>query len=79
MLEESNLKYQGDQTLDETRKGGLRAKIKPVYLLGFVVWVAVVAVAVLAIQYKPEAEPRGSLSLGAADAPVTVMEFSDFQ
>ena len=73
------MKYQADQTIAGTRKGSLRAKIKPLYVLGFVVWAAFLVLGIVAVLYEPEPEPRGSLSIGATDAPVTVMEFSDFQ
>ena len=73
------MKYQGDQVVEEMQKRYLQSKFRPIYLFGFVVWVAVVVVAVLAIQYEPEPDPRGLLSVGAVDASVTVMEFSDFQ
>jgi hypothetical protein len=73
------LKYTGDQQTGESKKTGFQSKFRPIYLLGFVVWLAVVVVAIMAIQYEPDPEPRGVLSIGSADAPVTVMEFSDFQ
>lgn len=73
------MKYTGDQSIGETRERGLLSKIKRIYVLGFVVWVAVLSLGIAAVLYEPDPEPRGSLSIGAADAPVTVMEFSDFQ
>ena len=65
--------------MDETRKRGVRSRIKRVYVIGFVVWAVVMALGISAVLYQPDPEPRGSLSLGSPDAPVTVMEFSDFQ
>ena len=48
-------------------------------MIGFVAWVVILALGIAAIMYEPDPEPRGSLSLGSADAPVTLLEFADFQ
>lgn len=77
--EESRLNYQGDHLVDEPKKSGLLRRIKPAYAIGFLVWAAVLAAGIAAVLYQPAPEPRGLLSLGSADAPVTVLEFADFQ
>ena len=64
---------------DEPRKSGLRSWVRRVYVIGFAAWAVIVALGIAAILYEPDPEPRGSLSLGSADAPVTLLEFADFQ
>ena len=73
------MNYQSEHLVVEPQKSGLRSKIKPVYIIGFVAWAAVISLGIAAVLYQPDPEPRGSLSLGSADAPVTLMEFADFQ
>ena len=73
------MNYQSEHLVDEPRKGGFRPRIKPVYTIGFVVWAVILGLGIAAVLYQPGPEPRGSLSLGSADAPVTMLEFADFQ
>ena len=73
------MNYQSEHLVLEPRKSGLWPRIKPVYMIGFAAWAVILALGIGAVLYQPDPDPRGSLSLGSADAPVTVMEFSDFQ
>ena len=73
------MNYQSEHLADEPRKSGLRSRIKPVYMIGFAAWAVILALGIGAVLYQPDPDPRGSLSLGSADAPVTLVEFADFQ
>ena len=52
--------------------------IRPIWIAGFAVWSVLLGIGIFAILWQPAPPERGSLALGSTDAPVTVVEFSDF-
>ena len=55
-----------------TKKGRL-------YVVGAVLWVAVLAVGIFGVISGSSVPERGIVSLGSADAAVTVVEYADFR
>ena len=52
--------------------------IRRIWIAGFAAWLVLLGVGIFAILWQPAPPERGSLALGSTDAPVTVVEFSDF-